>query len=94
MHLLVEHASARSDSSGIARTQPEAAENGLAASSVSSWWNTCTSAIPRDWQRLISDLHVMQEPRQLLVPKVGPPAEGFLHVDKDQSLLHGLRASW
>src|SRR6266513_2253452 len=38
-------------------------------------------------------LHVAQEPRQLLVPEVGPPAEGFLHVDHDQSLLHGLRAS-
>src|SRR5438552_17402126 len=38
-------------------------------------------------------LHVAQEARQLRVPKVGPSAEGFLHVDNDQSLLHGLRAS-
>src|SRR5213082_2921222 len=35
-------------------------------------------------------LHVAQEPRQLFVAEVRSLAEGFLHVDDDQRLLHGL----
>src|SRR6516165_6226870 len=38
-------------------------------------------------------LHVAQEDRQILLAEVGAPAEGFLDVDDDQSLLHDPRPS-
>src|SRR6267154_2677920 len=93
MHLLVEHRIGAQRQLGhrahAARGRRERITGVVAELLVEHLHERNTARLAAIDQRL----HVAQEPRQLLVPKVGPPAEGFLHVDKDQSLLHGLRAS-